>query len=433
MKTKLTSPSRALSRLLQSTFTAALAPALLLLLIIRPSHAGSATWETSPSNGDWNTATNWTPVTVPNGTADTATFAISSQANVSLSAPVLVDGVTFNAGASAFTIVAGGGTGLTLSGAGISNNSGITQNFLAENEGVITFAGSATAGTSTNITADDGSIVFLDNSSGGKANVELIGSGNLDISGHAAPGLTIGSLDGNGFAKDYVVFLGANLLTVGSNNLTTSYTGTIQDGGLSGGIGGGLTKTGRGQLVLVSASTYTGGTNVNRGELTVKNNHGSATGTGTVKVNAGTLSGSGKISGLTIIGRGIGPNGSLSPGQIGGGRTIGTLAIDDRLTFDSTGILLYEIDTDLAIADKVVAKGVVFLNGGGFFSLVSRGNGTLPIGTVFRVIDNTSSAAINGEFSNLPDNATLTEGGNTYRVNYQAGSGNDMTLTVVAP
>jgi hypothetical protein len=29
--------------------------------------AGSATWLTNPGSGNWNSATNWTPATVPNG------------------------------------------------------------------------------------------------------------------------------------------------------------------------------------------------------------------------------------------------------------------------------------------------------------------------------------------------------------------------------
>jgi hypothetical protein len=32
--------------------------------------AGNATWDLDPGSGDWNTATNWTPTTVPNGSAD---------------------------------------------------------------------------------------------------------------------------------------------------------------------------------------------------------------------------------------------------------------------------------------------------------------------------------------------------------------------------
>ena len=41
-------------------------------------HAGSATWNLHPTSGDWDTAANWTPATVPNGPADIATFSTSS-------------------------------------------------------------------------------------------------------------------------------------------------------------------------------------------------------------------------------------------------------------------------------------------------------------------------------------------------------------------
>ncbi len=60
-------------------------------------YAGSATWRTSPVSGDWNSAINWSPTTsVPNGAADTATFATSSITAVSLSANTEVNGIVFN-------------------------------------------------------------------------------------------------------------------------------------------------------------------------------------------------------------------------------------------------------------------------------------------------------------------------------------------------
>src|SRR5438105_6967640 len=84
--------------------------------------AGSATWKTNPASTDWNTAANWTPRTVPNGPADVATFGSSNQTSVSLSAPVEVSALTFNAGASAFTITTPLKNIVTFSGAGIINN-----------------------------------------------------------------------------------------------------------------------------------------------------------------------------------------------------------------------------------------------------------------------------------------------------------------------
>ena len=95
-----------LPRLFRATSIAGLLPALVLLLSIPSSHAGSATWLASPATGDWNTAGNWTAGGPPNGPADTATFATSNKTGVSLSASTQVNGIVFNAGASAFTITA---------------------------------------------------------------------------------------------------------------------------------------------------------------------------------------------------------------------------------------------------------------------------------------------------------------------------------------
>src|SRR5438105_4152619 len=91
--------------------------------------AGSATWNLSPTSGDWNTAANWTPATVPNGIADTATFDVSNQTAVSVSASTTVDGIVFNPDASAFTVSASPTLPMTFSGVGITNNSGVIQNF----------------------------------------------------------------------------------------------------------------------------------------------------------------------------------------------------------------------------------------------------------------------------------------------------------------
>jgi autotransporter-associated beta strand protein len=65
--------------------------------------------------------------------------------------------------------------------------------------------------------------------------------------------VTIGSIEGEADA-----FLGANNLTIGSNNLSTTFSGVISDSG-------GVTKIGTGTLILSGANTYTGDTSVNRG------------------------------------------------------------------------------------------------------------------------------------------------------------------------
>lgn len=107
--------------------------------------------------------------------------------------------------------------------------------------------------------------------------------------------MTIGSLEG-----DRLALLGANNLTIGSNNLSTTFAGVIQGAGS-------ITKSGSGKLTLSGANTYTGGTIVSAGSLLVTNRRGSGTGSGPVQVNAGKLGGTGKISGNVIIGTGSGP------------------------------------------------------------------------------------------------------------------------------
>jgi autotransporter-associated beta strand protein len=120
--------------------------------------------------------------------------------------------------------------------------------------------------------------------------------------------VTIGSIEGDGGN----VFLGANNLTVGSNNLSTTFSGVIQDGGQNGGTGGSLTKIGTGTLILSGANTYTGDSTVNRGVLQVD---GSIT-SNTVVNRQGTLSGMGTSHGSLTN------QGTVSPGSPTGTLTV---------------------------------------------------------------------------------------------------------------
>jgi autotransporter-associated beta strand protein len=139
---------------------------------------------------------------------------------------------------------------------------------MADAEGGSTqFSTISTAGSATLIansgTGQGGQILFLGDSSGGSSftgwsQVEVFGKGNLDISAHNDPGVTIGSIKGDGN-----VFLGANNLTIGKNDLSTKFSGAMQDGGL----GGSLTKVGTGTLHLTGTNSYTGGTTISAGTL----------------------------------------------------------------------------------------------------------------------------------------------------------------------
>jgi len=467
----------------------------IIFLLATFAHGGSAQWDLNPNSGDWNTAGNWTPMTVPNASTDTAIFALSNTTNISISAATEVNGIIFtSAAANPYTITASPGFTLTLSGTGITNNSGIAQNFVTGGEqfGQINFTNNATAGSSTiftnnngvnsqegghtfffntstagngtfinksgtvsglfqgfteffdNSTAGNGTLVnnggtisdtfnsgatvfsdtstagnatiinngaaasnagggstefrgtstaangtftnnggtvsgahggttvfsliggtstagngtftnnggtvsgahggatvfyststadsatlianggtgggqggtilFEDQSTGGTSRVEVFGNGNLDISfmsfplpRHNSTGVTVGSIEGDGN-----IFLGQKNLTVGSNNLSTTFSGVIQDGGLNGGSGGSLTKIGSGTLALSGANTYTGTTKVDGGVLQVD---GSIT-SNTFVSRGSTLAGTGNVYGAVT------GHGTVSPGDAPGILTV---------------------------------------------------------------------------------------------------------------
>jgi len=344
---------------------------------------------------------------------------------------------TSTAGNATFTngggTVSGTGGGFTVFQAGstagnatvISNGATVSDAFKGQNlfEGD---AGNATLIANGGSNGGEGGFIqYRLGSTGGTARVEVFGNGTLDISQHNAPGVTTGSIEGSG-----LVFLGGVNLTVGTNNLSTTFSGVMQDGGFSGGTGGSLTKTGTGKLTLSGANTYTGVTIVNAGTLLVSNTTGSATGPGAVKVNAGTLGGSGTITGAVTIGTGSGAGAFLAPA--GGTRKQATLTSQSALTFngDATYTYTFKAKGNKNRTDKMVALGVTIKAGATF---VSQGTvqGALQAGLVLTVISNTSATPISGTFSNLADGAILTANGNNFQASYEGGDGNDLTLTVV--
>lgn len=260
--------------------------------------------------------------------------------------------------------------------------------------------------------------VSLENASkAGKARIVLFGDGKMSVYYHDAPGITIGSLAGNG-----AVLLGANTLTIGSNNRSTTFAGIVEDTAFG---AGSPAKVGTGSLTLTGANTYTGSTTVLNGELVINNRSGSASGTGPVEIRAGTLSGGGTIAGTVTIGNAGGTEAFLSPGA----KETGTLTSQSEVTFEPGSTYAYDINTISAQADELTADGVT-INRGTIIAITTLGHVELAAGTVFTMINNTAATPISGSFADLRDGSTFAARGNRFLVSYEGGDGNDLTLTV---
>ena len=177
----------------------------------------------------------------------------------------------------------------TAGSASITNNGSTVSGATGD---MTVFYDTSTAGTAT-LTANGGTnggaagfIGFMGQSDGGMARVILNGDGSLDISGLTTRGMNLGSIEGSGN-----VVLGAKSLSVGGNNLSTTFSGVIQDGG----SGGSLTKSGTGTLTLSGSSSYGGSTTVDGGVLALTGSLSTGdfyvglSGTGALNVNGGTV------------------------------------------------------------------------------------------------------------------------------------------------
>ena len=261
-----------------------------------------------------------------------------------------------------------------------------------------------------------GSIMVEEDAVLDQGQFQLYGNGTLDLSNATTQTVSIGSLAGNG-----IVLLAGHTLSIGNNNLSTSFSGLIQESG-------GVTKAGTGTFSLSGANNYTGPTTVTAGTLRVNNQTGSATGTGVVKVNGGALSGQGIIAGLVTMGTGTGTGAVLAPSM--GSNRLAILTIQRALTFKADSTYTYKLNTRTSSADQVIAKGVS-IQTGAVLDFQTIANRKLVNGTVFTVINNTAATPISGAFANLPDSSTFSVGRNNYQVSYEGGDGNDLTLTVV--
>jgi len=142
---------------------------ILSLALAMNAYAGSATWNLNPATNDWNTATNWTPATVPNSPTDIATFDASNTTSILSSADVDLASLIFTTDAPPYSIATDRKRTLTFWDEGVRNDSGVQQTFT----GGFTFNGDSSAGD--NVSYGLGSLSFSDTAIAGSASFDNTG------------------------------------------------------------------------------------------------------------------------------------------------------------------------------------------------------------------------------------------------------------------
>lgn len=234
-------------------------------------------------------------------------------------------------------------------------------------------------------------------------NVSL--TGTLDLNNQSEG---INGLSGAGTVTSSVA--GSRTLTVGNNDQTSTFAGTIIAGlGTTA-----LTKAGTGSLTLSNTNTYTGATTVSAGTLLVTG----STAAGAVGVTA-TLGGTGTVGGAITLNNGS----TLAPGT--GGTTIGTLTTAG-VSFSATSTYSVNLDGNATPnADKINSTS-------GIVALGAAAN-TLTVSSIVNSANADAYIIINaasrtGTFSGKAEASTFVVSGRTLRINYAA---NQVTLTDV--
>lgn len=274
------------------------------------------------------------------------------------------------------TITTTTGVGITVATGTLNGNTGSLTGTIS-NSAVLRFT-QATTGTFSGRIQGSGGVVVGGGNTLNFTTTNTYSGGTTVEAGSTLRGNTLG-LQGNIDNDGSVVF---------TQNFDATYAGVITGGG-------GLVKTGTGNLSLSAAQTYTGQTQVNGGKLSVNNTLQSD-----VLINGGgTLGGNGTINGD------VQNSGTIAPGN-----SIGTLHVDGTFTSDAASITQIEINntgtTPGVNNDLITVTGNAVLNGG-TVSVVTSTSVGFTAGSRYTFLQ--ASNSLTGTFSGISTNTPFLD------------------------
>ena len=265
--------------------------------------------------------------------------------------------------------------------------------------------------------------------------VQIAGGATFDLNGVSQQVASLANSGGSGGTVTSSLGGVAVTLTLAPPNATSAnFGGVIQDG--AGTLALVVNGAGTGTQILSGASTYSGGTTVSGGVLSVQNTSGSATGTGNVVVaSGGTLRGAAVSSAGFIV-----PTGSNTVTIQSGGKIVGTasgtLTIGNGL--DTTGTLILQAGSIASFTLPAGSNSAPLISVGTLMVPTGTGNNvtvlispSAPAGGVYDLISFGSGPGTAANFSiGAPPPgyswtlSTVAPSGSTY---------GQLDLTIVAP
>jgi autotransporter-associated beta strand protein len=238
------------------------------------------------------------------------------------------------------------------------------------------------------------------------ADVMINASGVLDLDVVNSISEAIGSLAGAGNVR-----VGANKLASGTNDATTTFSGSLASS-----QSGSFEKYGDGTMFLTGNSPgFAGSTFVKGGVLSV---NGSLS-AGTVYALAnGTVAGDGVTGVLAAF------DGKITPGDSPG------LLQSGNFGMSQDAMLEVELDGTAAgvTYDQIAVTGFVNLGNANLRVLLGFSS---AVSNRFVIIANDGNDVVVNTFKNLPEGAPFFIGTAQFQISYQGGDGNDVELTQV--